>query len=214
MSPIKDSSVSTSEARPSNPRSQHKRKREEDGDTESRARNTQKRSRTKHAPTDNPDVSEAQKTEVIKSVAKVERGKAGDHAIRSTKPLAETRLAKRERRKAKRAQDSRSSNRPEGKPSNGTIALSGQDVGNRPIEEQRPTASKKKPKENEGRLESKSTWTISEPIGGRFIESEPLFSADEKYVSLAPPQCSDQVLISIIGISLWPKKPLLKFIQP
>jgi len=189
MPPVLDTSGQprlTSQVTPSNPRSQQKRKWEDAGDSEARAPNERKRSRVKCSSPQNHKKLPAQNTEEVKSVSKVERGKDHDHAVwsKATKPSAtsETKVAKRERRKAKREQESRSCNREgeENEP-NETSQSAGQDAGSKGAEDPRSTARKKKHRENGVRLDAGSTWKLSEPIGGRFVESEPLFSADERY---------------------------------
>lgn len=189
MSPVLDTSGQprlTSQETPSSPRSQHKRKREDVGDSEARASNEKKRSRVKRSWPENHKKSQVQNREEVKSVSKVERGKDHHHAVwsKATKPspTSETKVAKRERRKARREQESRSCN-PEGEANkpNGTSQSAGEDADSKGAEDLRSTARKKKHRENWVRLDAGSTWKLSEPIGGRFVESEPLFSADEKY---------------------------------
>lgn len=187
MSPALDTSVQqrlTPQVTSSN-RSQHKRKRDEAGDSEARAHNEKKRSKIRRSSMGNPKNSQAQNAVVVKSVPKVEREKNYDYSIESKATklsvVSQTKLAKRERRKAKRGQESTSHNREgEEKNPNGTSSSSGQDAGSQRAVDQRPTARNKKHKENGNQSEAAPTWTLSEPGGGRFVHSEPLFSADEK----------------------------------
>ena len=168
-----------------NPQSQHKRKRVEVGDSEPTTRNESKRSKVRLSSTEKSKGSHAQTAEIVTIVPKVKRGKDDEHAIRSkaAKPVAvsETKLAKRERRKSKREQDLLPHNREiEGARQDGQSLTSGQDAGSQRPTDSRPSAKKAKHKENGARPDLSSSWTLSEPVGGRFIESEPLFSADEK----------------------------------
>ncbi len=200
MSPVLDTSVEsrlTSQGTPRMPQPQQKRKREEAGDSEARAASEKKRSRIKRSSAANPKNSQAQTTEVVKSAPKVVQGKDGDHANRSkaTMPsvVSEKKLAKRERRKARREQESNSHNHggEENMP-NGTSHSSLHDASSQGIEDQGPTARRRKHRGNESQLDAASTWKLSEPVGGRFLDIEPLFSADEKYVPSFSRQSSDK----------------------
>lgn len=175
----------TSEVIATNPRSHHKRKREEAGDNEPRAPNEKKRSKVNPSPTEKPKNSPARIAVVIQRAPKVNRGKDDDHAIppktAKLSVVTDLKLAKRERRKAKREQGSTSHNgEGEGNKPNGTSFGVAQDAGCERAIDYPASPSKNIHKANESQLEAAPTWKISEPVGGRFIDAEPLFSAVEK----------------------------------
>lgn len=192
----------TSQETPRIPRSLQKRKREEAGDSEAGAASEKKRSRTKRSSAANPKNLQAQITEVVKSAPKVVQGKDGDRANRSkaTMPsvVSGKKLAKRERRKARREQESNSHNQ-EGEENmpNGMSQSSLQDASSQRIEDQRPTTQRRKRGGNGSHLDAASTWKLSEPVGGRFLDTEPLFSTDEKYVTSLSRQSSDKTSKSL-----------------
>lgn len=168
-----------------NPRSHHKRKLEESGHSEPRAPNEKKRSKVNPSSTEKPKNPPARNAVVVQRAPKVNRGKDDDQAIQpktaKLSVVSESKLAKRERRKAKREQGStpHKDEADENKPKRPSSALA-QDAGCERAIDYPSSPTRNIHQENESQLEAAPTWKLSEPVGGRFIDSEPLFSADEK----------------------------------
>ena len=191
MSPISGSraqSHSTSQGVSTNSQSQHKRKREEAGHTEPRGHNENKRHKVKTSSKENTKVLQRQNPEVVPSTLQSDLGKDENLAthLKAAKLLmvSESKAAKRERRKAKREQKATSHNRggEENKPNKPSLTPA-QDAGSQMVLVDPPIRREKQCME--GQLEAAPTWKLSEPVGGRFFDHEPLFSADEKSVPLS-----------------------------
>lgn len=182
---------STPHSIPSNPQPQHKRKREHDGDSGENIRKVEKRSKVLHNRSDDMENIQTRSAEVARAVLSEEpaKGERNGHDALEAKvarnlEISVTKLAKREMRKREREEglnpkSTQNLNGERNKQDQTKSSSSIQDEDGQKTMEDRAIVKEKNKKEGKP-ANVESTWKTSEPIGGRFIDAEPLFSADEK----------------------------------
>lgn len=118
------------------------------------------------------------KSKSKKSSAKSEVGRAQDEAER-------TKEEKQKKSKNKDKSSRKSVDDAAAIATNGTPALSQNQQSTTALEIQPPSRSSMFKSSRKQRRTSKDLWTSSEAVGGRFLDHDPIFSADEKYAMLA-----------------------------
>lgn len=171
---------------PNKPLQMQKRKREHDGEGSESMRKGGKRTKMVHNQSDIAQADQtkgAEKAQVAPLRGPGDGKGNGDEVLEAQNmkriETSDTKLAKRERRKRKR-ESKAVQEFDDGKDqlartkSAGNLTEESQQFG-------KDTALvEKKHNKEEQSTKNESSWKMSEPIGGSFIDAEPLFSVDEK----------------------------------
>ncbi|KAI9873429.1 MAG: hypothetical protein M1830_000421 [Pleopsidium flavum] len=175
---------STPHSIPNTPRTKHKRKREHDGDSGENIRKDEKRPKVLHNRSDGVESIQTQGTEVARAILSeepVNRQDALEAKSTRKSEIPANKLAKRERRKREREEGliSKPTQNLNGEShsQDPTKSSTNREEGYQKAMEARAVVKEKYKKEG---LPAQPTWKVSEPIGGTFIDTEPLFSLDEE----------------------------------